>query len=168
MKNNVMRIAGRLGLAILITTSAYPTGGAQTDCQGQFRVQYFKNKELKGEPHFTSCERSIDNDWGRFGPTKIINSGKSDAPGERKSVGNDRFSVRWEGRFQFQARSYTFEARADDGLRVWVDDQLIIDEWRVQGVSRFTAQQNMTAGFHKIKVEYYEEDGGAVASLKWR
>ena len=167
MVNNVMRIAGRLGLAILIVSSAYPSGGAQTNCQGQYHVQYFTNTGLKGTPHFTTCERTIDIDWGRSGPSALVDSGKSDGGTVRKSVGNDRFSVRWEGRFQFAARSYTFTARADDGIRVWVDNQLIINEWRVQGVRTFTARRTMTAGLHTIKVEYYEEDQDAVASVKW-
>jgi hypothetical protein len=120
---------------------------------GQYRAEYYNNRTLSGSPAFTRCENSINYDWG------------TGSPGT--GVGVDNFSVRWTGRFSFNAGSYTFVAVADDGVRVWVDGSLIIDAWRDQGATEYRATRTLTAGEHEVKVEYYENGGGAVARVRW-
>jgi hypothetical protein len=44
---------------------------------------------------------------------------------------------------------------------------LIIDQWRFQGPTQFRAAQSLSAGIHRIKVEYFENAGGAEARLRW-
>jgi hypothetical protein len=65
------------------------------------------------------------------------------------------------------AGTYTFTATADDGIRVWVDGVLIIDAWKNQAATTYTATRTLTAGDHQVKVEYYEASGGAVAKVSW-
>jgi hypothetical protein len=100
------------------------------------------------------CESwPINHDWGNGGPGN--------------GVGSDNFSVRWTGTANFSAGNYTFIAEPDDGMRVWLDDSLIIDEWRDQGVRQFKTTRSVSGGSHRIKVEYYENGGGAVARFRW-
>jgi hypothetical protein len=75
--------------------------------------------------------------------------------------------VRWTGTFNFAAGSTTFTATADDGVRVWVDANPIIDAWIDQSPTTYTASRTLTAGAHTVAVEYYEHDGGAVAQVSW-
>jgi hypothetical protein len=79
----------------------------------------------------------------------------------------DNFSVRWTGRFTFEEDDYTFLARADDGIRVWADGDLLINAWRDQSPTVYRATHSLTAGEHEVRVEYYEHGGGAVAQLDW-
>ena len=127
---------------------------APDTCSGQFRAEYYNGWPPGGSPVFTQCEASsINHDWGTGGPGN--------------GVGNDNFSVRWSGRFTFAAGSYTFSARVDDGVRVWLDNEMILDEWRDQGATPFSVTRNVSAGEHSIQVDYYENGGGAVAQFSW-
>lgn len=73
----------------------------------------------------------------------------------------DHFVVRWQKNVIFDAGIYRFSAVVDDGIRVYIDNNLIIDEWRDQGGAKFTADRVVTSGVHAIKIEYFEDGGGA-------
>ena len=63
---------------------------------------------------------------------------------------------------------YTFIATSDDGMRVRVDGELVIDAWWDHSATRFSGTKSLTAGHHLVEVEYYEKSGLAVASLSWQ
>jgi hypothetical protein len=120
---------------------------------GQFQAQYFGNTTLAGSAAVTACESSIDYNWGNGGPA---------------GVGSDGFSARWTGTFDFGAGgAYTFVSTTDDGMRVWVDNVLVIDQWKPQAPTTYQATKVLAAGTHVVKVEYYESGGGAVARASW-
>ena len=83
------------------------------------------------------------------------------------SVG-DHFSARWTGVLRVpEARDYTFYLTSDDGARMWVDDTRIINEWIDRSPTTTDAAIALTAGDHPIRVEYFENGGGAVCRLEW-
>jgi hypothetical protein len=126
----------------------------QNTCSNQYYAEYYNNQYLSGSPTFTQCEDwPISYDWGDGGPGN--------------GVGNDSFSVRWTGRFYIATGTYTFTARSDDGIRVWFDGELIIDAWHDQATTEYQATRSVNSGEHDIKVEYYENGGGAVAQFQW-
>ncbi len=120
---------------------------------GSFCGEYFPNRDLDGDPKDLANTPVIDFDWNNEQPTDAI--------------WRDKFSVRWLGDFEFAAGGYEFIARADDGIRVWVDDQLIIDRWKYKK-AEYHAIVNLPAGTHRIKVEYFEAGGPANVDLMWR
>ena len=134
-----------------VTHTASFSAGAPTCPNGQFRAEYFNNVTLSGTPLFTRCETVINYNWGSGGPGN--------------GIPNDNFSVRWTGRFTFPAGSSTFTTVSDDGVRLWVDNVLLIDRWTDHAPTTDTATQTLTAGDHDVKVEYYERGGGAVIQL---
>jgi hypothetical protein len=79
----------------------------------------------------------------------------------------DGFSARYTGTFTFDAAPYAFTATADDGVRVYLDGTLIVDQWKVQAPTTYAAYRQVTAGQHTVTMEYYEQAGGAVAKLSW-
>jgi glucose/arabinose dehydrogenase len=120
---------------------------------------------LKGEyydnTNFTSLKltrtnATVDFDWG---------TGSPDA-----SIAADTFSVRWTGLVQPQfSETYTFYTTTDDGARLWVDGQLLIDKWVDQSATNdWTGNLALTA-FRKYSVmmEYFENGGGASTKLSW-
>jgi hypothetical protein len=119
----------------------------------QYLAEYYNNIGLSGSPTFTRCEPSIYYSWGSAGPGN--------------GIPNDNFSARWTGNFNFIAGTYTFTATADDGIRVWLDGNLIIDAWIDQPPTTYQATRALSAGEHLVKVEYYEKGGGAVAQVSW-
>ena len=79
----------------------------------------------------------------------------------------DGFSVRWSTVARFETGLYDFHATMDDGMRVYVDDELLIDEWRDEARREYTASRHMSAGAHRVRVEYYDIQHHAVANLWW-
>jgi glucose/arabinose dehydrogenase len=129
-------------------------GTGPTSCPaGEYLAEYFPDTTPTGAAATRVCEAApLDHDWGAGGPA---------------GVGVDGFSARWTGTFSFPTQStYTFTAETDDGMRVWVDDAILIDEWRNQSAT-FTASRSLTAGSHAVKVEYYEGIQGGKAKLSW-
>ncbi len=85
------------------------------------------------------------------------------------NVNADTFSVRWTGKIKPQfTETYTFTTTADDGVRLYVDGRLIIDNWVDQVATSRTGSIALEAGrLYDIKMEYYERTGLASASLAW-
>ena len=138
--------------------SPTPSPPPVTSCSvGQFRAEYYNGRSLEGIPASTGCESGFINyNWRLGGPTE-------------KGVDVDNFSVRWESTFNFSsAGDYTFTARADDGIMVWVDDNKIIDDWTDHAVRPYTVNRYIPAGVHKVKVEYYENGGFAEVQVNWQ
>jgi hypothetical protein len=84
----------------------------------------------------------------------------------------DGFSARLEGFIKFKySQTYTLTINADDGVRLWVNGSLLIDQWADDGsvtAGTQTATFTATAGqFYTIKIEFNENTGGAALSLKW-
>jgi len=99
-------------------------------------------------------ENGINHDWGKNSPGPGVNA--------------DYFLARWTGYFCFDAGTYTFTATVDDGVRVWVDNGPIIGRWIPQTETTWTGTKSLTAGFHTVKVEYFERMGDAVCEVSWK
>jgi hypothetical protein len=119
-----------------------------------WRGEYFANRDLSGAPVLVRDEKTIDFNWG----------GGSPAPGV---IGDNAFSVRWTRSWRFDAGRYRFRVRTDDGARLWVKDRLLIDQWRDQADTTYTAEMTLQDGQWPIKVEYYENSGAALIQLTW-
>jgi hypothetical protein len=145
-----------IGLVMVLTMTGTalaqgPITPKHTDPNWQ--ASYWNNTTLSGSPVLQRSETNLDHDWG----------GGSPAPG----VNTDQFSARWMRYIDVTPGNYRFTVTADDGMRVWVDDELIIDQWRDQPPTTYTAQKYLGAGHHLVRVEYYENFGGAVARVAW-
>ena len=119
---------------------------------GQFFAEYFANATLTPPAAQSQCEATINYDYGIGGPSGLP---------------VDSFSARWTGRFTFPGGNTTFTARADDGVRVFLDGVLIVDGWRDQPATTYTVTRDVSAGEHEVKVEYYERGGDAVIQVGW-
>ena len=72
----------------------------------------------------------------------------------------DNFSVRWTKQAWFEGALYTFYATMDDGMRLYVDDELLIDEWHNAWGETYEVDVDLPSD-PELKVEYYEDGGGA-------
>jgi uncharacterized protein (DUF1800 family) len=84
-------------------------------------------------------------------------------------VNSGYFCVRWTGQVQPQySETYYFVANTDDGVKLWVNDQLIIDSWVSKGASDLTGTIPLQGGVrYNIKMEYLQLTGSAAAHLSW-
>ncbi len=141
-------LTDRPAAAVTPPVAAWPPLPAQN-----WYGEYFAGPTLSGSPVFLRDDRDIDFDWGEG------------SPGEK--LGADRFSVRWTRDVTFAAGVYRFLARADDGIRLWVDDRVVIDQWHEGSTTTYVADVYLWEGVHRLRVEYYELDGKASARLWW-
>lgn len=116
--------------------------------------EYYSNMDFTGTL-LRRIDPTVDFDWG-LGPPD-------------PSMATNYFSIRWTGLVQPQyTQTYTFYTSTDDGVRLWVDGQLIIDHWIDQPVTEYSGTIALTAGqFVSIKMEMYDDAGFAVAQLSW-
>ncbi|MBA3845506.1 MAG: hypothetical protein H0X45_02550 [Planctomycetes bacterium] len=107
----------------------------------------------------TRVDERIDFDWGNGAPTGT----------PQVSIPADRFSVRWTAEFVPRySENYQFITTSDDGVRLWIDEQLIIDQWTNHSPTEHIGQAQVTAGRrHRLHMEFFENGGGAVARLEW-
>jgi hypothetical protein len=115
---------------------------------------YFHRADLT-DPAMQRVDATVNFDWGSSSPASNIQP--------------DTFSVRWTG--QVQAKStglYTFYTTTDDGVRLWVNNQLLIDRWRNQAATEYRESISLVSGQkYDVKLEYYENTGNANAKLRW-
>ncbi len=118
-------------------------------------AEYFGDMELK-DKKIGRIDENINFDWGREYPVGELKDG--------------RFSVRWTGKIDARySEEYTFYTLSDDGVRVWINNVLIIDNWKKQsGEAESCGKIELKAGRHyDIKIEYYNHGGPASIKLLW-
>ncbi|MBC8155892.1 MAG: OmpA family protein [Bacteroidetes bacterium] len=143
-----MKNAQILILIALWLTS--PVSLAQSGLKGEyFTGTNFEKKVL------TRIDPQIKFDW----------NGRSPAPG----IGLSYFSVRWTGKVYAPASGkYDFSATVDDGIRVWVDNQKIIDAWALHDDENFRGSITLRAGqYYDLRVEYFNDMLEGVIDLLW-
>jgi hypothetical protein len=115
--------------------------------------EYWPNPSLAGSPTLVRNDPAIDFYWGLAAP----------APG----LPVDNFSVRWTRQVTFAPGLYRLSAQADDGIRVYVDGWLAIDEWRDSNGAATYAIDLSLSGTRSLKVEYYDRTGQALVRFWW-
>lgn len=112
-----------------------------------FNAEYFDNLELKGAPVLMREEEKVDGHWTLF------------SPNEKLKV--DHFSVRWTGEFTSPASGeFEIGLEGNDGFRLYVNDELIINRWLKQSYRKELVKYNFKKGKkYKIRVEFFESQG---------
>jgi RHS repeat-associated protein len=133
----------------LVVTASSPVGTGTG-----LAAQYFDNMNFTN-PKLTRTDATVNFDWGVGSPDS--------------SIGVDTFTTRWTGKVEPQySQTYTFYTQTDDGVRLWVNGQLIIDKWIDQGPTEWSGQIALNAGQrYDIRMDFYENGGGALATLSW-
>ena len=133
--------------------------GDQEGDNSTFLGEYYSSPGTGGSPDFgdlvlTREDDVINFEWGGGSPDN--------------SIPNDDFQIRWSATIEAEtAGNYNFRSYTDDGLRLYIDGQLVIDYWQDQGPTNRTGSIYLSEGSHDCVMEYYENGGGAVASLYW-
>jgi hypothetical protein len=128
---------------LFITSANYP----------DWRGEYYNNVTFTGAPAFVRNDHAIDFNFGTGGPGG--------------NIAGTNFAVRWTRAQAFNAGRYRFTTNTDDGVRLWIDGQLLIDQWKDQTLKSFSAETNLSEGTHWLRMDYYQRGGSAAASLTW-
>ena len=124
--------------------------------EGGLKAEYFAGDQyLLGDPKLTRIDPQVDFDWNQNAP---------DASFDRLA-----FSARWKGEIQIPADGvYTFILRSNDGSRLYVNDQLVVNDWSTHVVRDTTGTITLKAGAYPIAVEYYQQGGAAEIEVLWQ
>lgn len=131
------------------TYTATYSGGAGTGLS----ATYYDNPDFTGSA-VSRVDPAVNFDWSA-----------SPAPG----IAADTFSVRWSGQVRPQfTQTYTFYTQSNDGVRLWVNGQLLIDNWTAHALTTNTGTIALVAGqLYAIRMEFFDNTGVATARLGW-
>jgi beta-glucosidase len=117
--------------------------------------EYFKNMNLSGKPDLVRIDKVVNFEWAMGSP---------DA-----SIPVDHFSARWTGKLvPKNSGTYTLGFSSDDGVRLYLDGKLLIDSWFDRGATLDAVTLKLEAEHqYDLRIEYYENEGWAYASLVW-
>ncbi len=155
MKSQVKNQTRHLIIAVVIALTILWLGVPATPAaaQGTWYAEYFPNRDLAGGPALTRYERKLHFEWGNGSPGGGIPS--------------DGFSARWTRDEWFENSTYRFSYRSDDGIRIWVGDVLVVDDWRERPAAWVSVERFISRGTHRVRVEYFEHTGTAVLQAGW-
>jgi hypothetical protein len=117
-------------------------------------ASYYDNANLTGAT-VSRTDPEVNFNWGTGSPATAI--------------GADTFSARWTGQVQAQfTETYTFTTNSDDGVRLWVNGQKLVDNWTDHGPTENSGSIALVAGAkYSIVMEYYDGAFGAISQLFW-
>ena len=139
------------GLPTIDSTYLTPAGGGASGLS----AEYFSNTTLSGPAAATRIDDQVKFNW----------NGGRPAPGVSASA----FSAKWTGSLTPPVSgTYTFGITSDDGSRLLINGETIVDNWKDQGPTTKTATLALTAGTPvQIEVDYYNSGGGDEVNLGW-
>jgi beta-glucosidase len=119
-------------------------------------ASYFANQILSLPVYTTRIDTIIDFHW-------------PNAP-DILGMPADHFSIRWTGVIRpLTSGTYTFSVRGDDGYRLWINNQLIIDNWTDHAATTTSGNIDLVSGQeYPVKLEYYENGGLAEITLAYQ
>jgi uncharacterized repeat protein (TIGR03806 family) len=142
--------------ATFLNSSAIGTGiGLRGSYWSNTTPATFTSPGFSVSPSLVRTDAVVNFNWGNGSPDPKISA--------------DHFIARWTGAVQPQFNeTYTFYTTTDDGVRLWVNGQLLIDHWVDQGATEWSGSINLVAQQrYNIQMDYYENGGSASATLVW-
>jgi hypothetical protein len=133
----------------VINQAEPPSGGLQ--------AEYFNNINLTGLAS-TRVDSMIDFNEAMWG----------DAPPGTGIIADDTYSERWSGQVKVDtAGTWTFSTLSNDGVRVWINDQLVIDHWDQHAVTEDSVTLSLSEGWHSIRLEHFQQNGTVAIQLSF-
>lgn len=152
---NLLYVGQRLNIPCTPAPRPTPTPTPAPVTTGVWRGEYFRGTTPTGGPVFVKNSAALNFHWGLAAPDSRLPA--------------DGFSVRWTRTFAFRGGMYRLNLTVDDGARIWVDDTLVLDVWKVQSETTYVVDVPIRAGNHTLTVEYFDEAGPATLqfTFKW-
>jgi hypothetical protein len=129
--------------------------GTGTGLRGDYFTLHTSASPFTGAPTLTRTDATVNVNWGTGSP----------AP----SISADTFTVRWSGQVQaLDTDTYTFYVKCDDGQRLWVNGQQLVNDWALHGPTEKSGTIALSANVkYDITMEFFENLVGAAAQLSW-
>ncbi|WP_116807167.1 glycoside hydrolase family 3 protein [Steroidobacter cummioxidans] len=154
--------------AVPLIEASFLRPDANSKEQG-LKGEYFRGRDLAGAPVMTRIDSRIAFRWDRGAPTDDL-AARGELSNEQALAGDD-FSVRWTGQLlPPTSGKYELVVGANDGVRLYIDDRLIVDGWELnERVKSHSVTADLEGGrAYRIKLEYFEDIRDAEVRLGWR
>jgi hypothetical protein len=131
------------------------TPGTGEGLRGDYYNNNYAVNPFAGLPVVSVTNLTIDFDWGVGSPDPLINT--------------DRFSVRWTGQIEpLYSQTYTLSTVSDDGVRLWLNGQKLVDNWTLHGATTNRGTMALVANQkYDVLMEFFENQVSAVARFLW-
>ncbi|HUU09648.1 MAG TPA: PA14 domain-containing protein, partial [Phycisphaerae bacterium] len=155
-----LTVGGVRNLALIEILPGTEVTFSYIDAGSGLKGEYFhwsdvNNMFLESNLALTRTDPGVDFGWGDGAPDPV--------------VGADKFAVRWTGSVKaLYTETYTFYTVTDEGARLWVNGQQLVEDWNWHGDTWNSGTVSLVAGeFYDIRMEMFEDGGGATARLLW-
>jgi beta-glucosidase len=157
-KGTTVRFApgpGRISKEYVVVPSENLSTKSDSGTRRGVRGEYFDNNRLDGTPRVVRTDEKIDFGWTLNSPAR--------------GIPFDWYSVRWTGTLTAPRSGVRqIGVEGNDGYRLWIDDRLVIDNWRKESFGTRLATVNLAGGTaHSLHIEYFESTGNAKVKLIW-
>jgi hypothetical protein len=152
--HRILQRTAKLVFILVLVATGVMLPATDIGATSSWRGEYYNNMVFFGPPAMIREDAAINFDWGFGSPAPEVNP--------------DHFSVRWTSSQHFHAGTHTFFVTADDGVRLWINNQLVIDRWHAHVPTTHSATRHLNTGFHSLRVEYFEHTGLASIRLWWQ
>ncbi|MEZ4770946.1 MAG: PA14 domain-containing protein [Caldilineales bacterium] len=129
-------------------------GWSESNDYPDWRGEYFASPELTGAPALIRNDPAVNFNWGRSGPSPGV-------------LAADNFAARWTRSLEFVDGVYRWTVIPDDGARLLVDGQIVLDAWQGPAGQEVTAETTLAAGRHSVAVELRNSEGAGGIALSW-
>jgi uncharacterized repeat protein (TIGR03806 family) len=146
-------VSSSVAAASFVNTAAAGNG---TGLTGAYYTNHTSASPFTGAPVLVQTNATINFNWGTGGPSPL--------------VGTNNFTVRWTGLVQPQFNeTYYFYTTADDGVRLYVNGQLLIDDWvdKTSATTHSNSIALVAQQFYNLELDYYEKTNNSSVSLSW-
>jgi uncharacterized repeat protein (TIGR03806 family) len=146
-------VASAVVSASFVNTAALGNG---TGLTGAYFTNHTAASPFTGSPVLVQTNATVNFNWGTTGPDP--------------AVGSTNFTVRWTGSVQPQfSETYEFYTTADDGVRLYINGQLLIDDWvdKTAATIKSNSIALVSQQLYTIELDYYQKTNNASVSLSW-
>jgi len=145
-------------VAVLDVVQPAVVVGSGTGLRGNYYSSSYSTNPFAGPISLSRIDPTVDFDWGQ-------GTAGFPAPG----IAADFFTVRWSGQVRaLDTDTYTFYVKSDDGQRLWVNGQLLVNDWALHGATEQSGTIALNANQpYDLVMEYFEGAVNASSQLSW-
>lgn len=161
-------VSQELAVGFEVVESKYLSVEIDGKTRQGLKGEYFPNRYKIENPNYSKIDEQINFRWNDISPSATDVAQGILTP--EKAIGNDRYAIRWTGKITApKSGKYEFGVVSNDGCRLWIDDEKILDGWYGHDFTLFTGEVELEEGkSYDIRLDFFEHNGEDGVTLAWK